>query len=49
MEKFIFFYTIFIMTFLGVFVFSGIHAYMDGMDYSGQRYYEENNLQVCGC
>lgn len=39
------FITIFIMTFLGVFVFSGIHAYMDGMDYSGQRYYEENNLQ----
>ena len=38
------FITIFIMTFLGVFVFSGIHAYMDGMDYSGQRYYEENNL-----
>ena len=25
------FITIFIMTFLGVFVFSGIHAYMDGM------------------
>ena len=39
------FITIFIMTFLGVFVFSGIHACMDGMDYSGQRYYEENNLQ----
>lgn len=39
------FITIFIMTFLGVFVFSGIHAYMDGMDYSGKRYYENNNLQ----
>ena len=39
------FITIFIMTFLGVFVFSGIHAYMDGMDYSGQKYYRENNLQ----
>ncbi len=39
------FITIFLMTFLGVFVFSGIHAYMDGMDYSGQRYYENNNLQ----
>ena len=39
------FITIFLMTFLGVFVFSGIHGYMDGMDYSGQRYYENNNLQ----
>ena len=39
------FITIFLMTFLGVLVFSGVHGYMDGMDYSGQRYYENNNLQ----
>lgn len=39
------FVTIFLMTFLGVFVFSGIHAYMDGMNYSGKKFYDENNLQ----
>lgn len=33
------------MVFLGVFVFSGIHAYMDGMDISAKKYYESNNLQ----
>lgn len=39
------FFNIFIMVFLGVFVFAGIHAYMDGMQISGDKYYEENNLQ----
>ena len=39
------FITIFLMVFLGVFVFSGIHAYMDGMKISGDEYYETNNLQ----
>ena len=39
------FITIFLMVFLGVFVFSGIHCYMDGMKFSGDEYYEANNLQ----
>lgn len=39
------FITIFLMVFLGVFVFSGVHSYMDGMQKSGEEYYEENNLQ----
>lgn len=39
------FFNIFIMVFLGVFVFTGIHSYMDGMIVSGNKYYENNNLQ----
>lgn len=39
------FFNIFIMVFLGVFVFAGIHAYMDGMQISGDKYFESNNLQ----
>lgn len=39
------FITIFLMVFLGVFVFAGIHAYMDGMKKSGDDYYESNNLE----
>ncbi|MDO4283211.1 MAG: FtsX-like permease family protein [Clostridia bacterium] len=39
------FITIFLMIFLGVFVFSGIHSYMDGMRISGENYYEENNFE----
>lgn len=39
------FLNIFIMVFLGVFVFAGIHSYMDGMRKSGEAYYENNNLQ----
>ena len=39
------FITIFLMVFLGVLVFSGIHAYMDGMQKSSDKYYENNNLQ----
>ena len=39
------FITIFLMAFLGVFVYAGIHAYMDGMQKSSDTYYEKNNLQ----
>ena len=39
------FITIFLMVFLAVFAFSGIHAYMDGMVKSGDEYYEKQNLQ----
>lgn len=39
------FFNIFIIVFLGVFVFAGVHAYMDGMKISGDKYYESNNLQ----
>lgn len=39
------FFNIFIMVFLGVFVFAGIHGYMDGMQESANKYYESNNLQ----
>ncbi len=38
------FITIFLMIFLGVFVFSGIHAYMDGMKVNGDKYYKDYNL-----
>ena len=39
------FFNIFIMVFLGVFVFAGIHAYMDGMEKSADNYYKNNNFQ----
>jgi len=39
------FFNVFIMIFLGVFVFAGVHSYMDGMQISGDNYYESNNLQ----
>ena len=39
------FFNIFIMVFLGVFVFAGIHSYMDGMQKSVDSYYDNNNLQ----
>lgn len=39
------FFNIFIMVFLGVFVFVGIHAYMDGMEKSADKYYKDNNFQ----
>ena len=39
------FLTIFLMTFLGVFAFSGVHAYMDGLQVSGDTYYDMQNLQ----
>lgn len=39
------FVTIFIMVFLAVFAFAGVHAYMDGMKASADVYYENQNLQ----
>lgn len=39
------FITIFLMAFLGIFAFAGIHSYMNGMKISGDKYYEENNFK----
>jgi len=39
------FITVFIMVFLAVFAFAGVHAYMDGMKESANVYYEAQNLQ----
>ena len=39
------FITIFLMVFLAVFAFAGVHAYMDGMKESSRIYYEKQNLQ----
>ena len=39
------FFTIFLMVFIGMMAFSGIHGYMDGMDISAKNYYKNNNLQ----
>lgn len=39
------FFTIFLMVFIGMMAFSGIHGYMDGMDVSAKSYYQKNNLQ----
>lgn len=39
------FINIFIMVFLGIFAYAGIHAYMNGMKISGENYYENYNLQ----
>lgn len=39
------FITVFIMVFLAVFAFAGVHAYMDGMKKSSEIYYENQNLQ----
>lgn len=38
------FIVIFLMVFLGMFIFSGVRGYMDGMQNSADRYYEKNNL-----
>ena len=38
------FFTIFLMVFIGMLAFSGINAYMDGMDESAKEYYKEYNL-----
>lgn len=38
------FITIFLMVFLAVFAFAGIHSYMDGMKESSRIYYENQNL-----
>ena len=39
------FITIFLMVFIGVMAYAGIEAYMDGMEITANKYYEENNLQ----
>ena len=39
------FITVFIMVFLAVFAFAGVHAYMDGMKESSEIYYNNQNLQ----
>ena len=39
------FITIFLMVFLAVFAFAGVHSYMDGMKQSSEIYYENQNLQ----
>lgn len=39
------FITIFLMVFLGVMVYAGIRAYMDGMTKTADVFYTENNLQ----
>lgn len=39
------FITIFLMTLIGVMVYSGIEAYMYGMKYTADTFYSENNLQ----
>ena len=39
------FITVFLMVFLAVFAFAGVHAYMDGMKKSGEIYYNNQNLQ----
>jgi len=39
------FITIFLMVLIGVMVYSGIEAYMDGMINAADKFYTENNLQ----
>ena len=39
------FITIFLMVLIGVMVYTGIEAYMDGMTKTGNNFYENNNLQ----
>ena len=39
------FITVFLMVFLAVFAFAGVHAYMDGMKESSEIYYNNQNLQ----
>lgn len=39
------FITIFLMVFLAVFAFAGVHSYMDGMKESSKIYYENQNLE----
>jgi len=39
------FITIFLMIMIGVMAYSGIEAYMDGMKYTADKFYSENNLQ----
>ena len=39
------FITIFLMIMIGIMVYTGINAYMDGMTYTGNSFYKNNNLQ----
>lgn len=39
------FITIFLMVLIGILAFTGIEAYMDGMQKTSDRFYKENNLQ----
>lgn len=39
------FITIFLMAFLGVFIYAGIRSYMGGMTDTANKFYKENNLQ----
>lgn len=39
------FFTIFLMVFIGMLAFSGIHGYMDGMDESAKEYYK-NTIKI---
>ena len=39
------FVTIFLMVLISAFAFSGVHAYMDGMEDSADRYYRDYNLE----
>ncbi len=39
------FITIFLMIMIGVMAYSGIKAYMDGMSYTKDTFYKENNIQ----
>ena len=39
------FVTIFLMVFIGIMAYSGIEAYMLGMQETGDRFYKENNLE----
>ena len=39
------FFTIFLMVLIGVMAYSGIEAYMDGMDKTRNKFYKENNIQ----
>ena len=39
------FITIFLMLLIGIMAYSGIKAYMTGMEVSADKYYADNNLQ----
>ena len=42
------FFTIFLMVFIGMLAFSGIHGYMDGMDESAKEYYKNIICRIYG-
>ena len=39
------FITIFLMIMIGVMVYTGVEAYMDGMRYTADKFYTDNNLE----